>query len=80
MGGANELGGILFVNFFLPPPPPGPTPPTFKAEVRKRLEGLKVTVCTNERLVIPDAARLTPAAAAHPDDEEPAVGLRPRPP
>eukprot|EP00667_Euglena_gracilis_P008631 EG_transcript_8750 len=55
---------------------PGNTPPTFKAEVRKRLEGLKVTVCTNERLVIPDAARLTPAAAAHPDDEEPAVGLR----
>eukprot|EP00667_Euglena_gracilis_P004517 EG_transcript_4543 len=57
---------------------PGNTPPTFKADIRKRLEGLGVTVCTNDRLVIPDAARLTPALAAphNPGDEEPAVGLR----
>eukprot|EP00667_Euglena_gracilis_P024738 EG_transcript_28622 len=37
---------------------PGNTPASFKAEVRRRLEGQRVTVCTNERLLIPDAARL----------------------
>lgn len=56
---------------------PGPTVAAFKADVKKRLEGMRVTVLLADRLTIPDEARvepLNPGAAA--DAEVPGPGLR----
>lgn len=48
-----------------PRPPPSLTPASFKAEVRRRLEGQRVTVCTNERLLIPARQALIPHCRHH---------------
>eukprot|EP00669_Euglena_mutabilis_P009680 TRINITY_DN4529_c0_g1_i1.p1 TRINITY_DN4529_c0_g1~~TRINITY_DN4529_c0_g1_i1.p1 ORF type:complete len:447 (+),score=107.19 TRINITY_DN4529_c0_g1_i1:31-1341(+) len=56
---------------------PGPTPPAFKAEIKKRLEAQRVTVLLGDRLEIPEEAREDPSRRTDPDgEEEPSPGLR----